>query len=295
MIGAAMRTAARRVPFRMVARSGGMHARCLSLSDPATIDPSMLADGIQLLVCDMAGTTVEEHGAVYKVLRQSMVQHGLQVPEADMHEWHGAAKGAVVRHFLEASGRPFSNADAEAIDRTFESEISRHYALPGSVDFIHTGLPRWLAQCRAAGVQVGLNTGYPRHIQDSLLDGLGLGSLVDHSISAAEVSAGRPAPFMVHRLMEAANVTDVAQVAKAGDTINDVLEGRNAGCGLVIGVSSGADSEMDLWAAGADIVVPNITAIKVEWLRCYQPEADEELALEHERVMPAYRRSSFSG
>jgi hypothetical protein len=42
-------------------------------------------------------------------------------------------------------------------------------------------------------------------------------------------------------------------------------------------------------------VVPNITAIKVEWLRCYQPEADEELALEHERVMPAYRRSSFSG
>lgn len=251
------------------------------------------AAGIELLVCDMAGTTVEEHGAVYKVLRSAMVSHGLNVSEDDMHAWHGAAKGAVVRHFLQASGRECTPQEADAIDKTFETEIMRCYAMPGSTDFIHPDLPAWLGKCRASGVQVGLNTGYPRHIQDALLAGLGLDSLVDHAISAAEVSRGRPAPFMVHRLMEMAGVTDVARVAKAGDTVNDVLEGRNAGCGLVIGVTSGADSEMALWEAGADVVVPNLTAIQTSWLASYDDSYD--LALESQQVLPAYRRSSFSG
>ena len=42
----------------------------------------------------------------------------------------------------------------------------------------------------------------------------------------------------VHRLMEQAGVADVSAVAKFGDTVNDVKEGRNAGCGLVVGVLS---------------------------------------------------------
>ena len=33
--------------------------------------------GIKLIVCDMAGTTVEEH-AVYKTLREAMMSHGLK-------------------------------------------------------------------------------------------------------------------------------------------------------------------------------------------------------------------------
>ena len=51
------------------------------------------------------------------------------------------------------------------------------------------------------------------------------------------------------------------QVAKFGDTVNDIKEGRNAGCGLVVGVLSGADSALDLYDAGADIVVPDVTHI----------------------------------
>ena len=52
-----------------------------------------LFNDIDLLVCDMAGTTVEEGGVVYKVLRESMVAFGLPVTEHDMHPWHGAKKG----------------------------------------------------------------------------------------------------------------------------------------------------------------------------------------------------------
>lgn len=45
--------------------------------------------------------------------------------------------------------------------------------------------------------------------------------------------------------------------------MRDVEEGKNAGCGLVIGVLSGADNAADLLAAGADVIVPRITDIPI--------------------------------
>jgi len=86
--------------------------------------------------------------------------------------------------------------------------------------------------------------------------------MVDTWISAAQVSDGRPYPYMVHRLMEQAGVADVSSVAKFGDTVNDVKEGRNAGCGLVVGVLSGADTASQLYEAGADLVIQDVTHIK---------------------------------
>lgn len=96
-----------------------------------------------------------------------------------------------------------------------------------------------------------------------MIDGLGLADMMDHWISASQVAAGRPAPHMVHRLMESAGVHDVKRVCKVVDTVNDVAEGRNAGCGLVVGVTSGADDAASLLEAGADVVVPDVTYIAV--------------------------------
>ena len=61
-----------------------------------------MLSNIDLIVSDMAGTIVEEGGLVYKVLRDSMVEDGLQVSEAEMHPWHGAKKEAVIAHFARA-------------------------------------------------------------------------------------------------------------------------------------------------------------------------------------------------
>ena len=203
MIGAAMRTAARRVPFRMVARSGGMHARCLSLSDPATIDPSMLADvpgGIQLLVCDMAGTTVNEAGLVYIVLRESMHDAGLTVSEGDMHEWHGAGKSEVVGHFATREGASDSAIrELEAkINATFEDRLHAAYMAEGSpLALIDPTLPAYFESLRASGVKVGLNTGYPRVLQSAILKKLHMEEMVDGycSAQARPRSPARACPY----------------------------------------------------------------------------------------------------
>ena len=238
--------------------------------------------GIKLIVCDMAGTTVEEHG-VYKTLREAMMSHGLKVTEDEMHPWHGAAKGEVLRYFIER--QPEAGVSPEVIDGTFEAMIKARYAEEGSTSLIVPELPAWFQRCQSAGIQVALNTGYPQEIQDGLMKGLGLDGMVNHWISAYEVAKGRPYPYMVHRVMEQAGVQDVSAVAKVGDTVNDIREGRNAGCGLVVGVLSGADSALALYEAGADIVVPDVTHVQPGMLMEYAMKsmAFQELKVEQDQ------------
>ena len=55
------------------------------------------------------------------------------------------------------------------------------------------------------------------------------------------------------------NIISVKHVAKVGDTRNDVLEGKNAGCGITIAVQTGAGSTRDFLEA--DMIVDKITNI----------------------------------
>jgi len=98
--------------------------------------------------------------------------------------------------------------------------------------------------------------------------------MVDAHICAYDVRAGRPAPYMVHRLMEKCNIMTAKHVAKAGDSRADIGEGRNAGCGLVAGVLSGADSAEAF--VGADIIVGDVTDIPLE---CYKVGGEHTRAI----------------
>ena len=148
----------------------------------------------------------------------------------------------------------------------FEERIEDAYFRPDTpVRPIDAGLHAWLATLRAGGMRVALDTGYPPAVQAGLAEMLemGPGDAVDALVSAYDVAEGRPYPYMIFRAMEACGVRDVRRVAKVGDSARDMEEGRNAGCGLVVGVLSGADPAATLFAGGADVVVPIITDLEV--------------------------------
>jgi len=225
-----------------------------------------MLDNIDLLVCDMAGTVVQEGGLVYKVLRESMVEDGLEVSEHDMHDWHGAKKEAVIAHFAKLAGTPDHEVDDRVakIGEIFLHTIDEAYFSDASpIEHIHLSLNHFCMGLKDAGIKVALDTGYPPEIQEGLIDRLKLRSVIDGYVSSYQVAQGRPYPYMIFKLMEDLGVMDVSRVAKAGDSARDIEEGKNAGCGLVIGVLSGADSEDQLMAAGADIVVPVITDLPI--------------------------------
>lgn len=150
----------------------------------------------------------------------------------------------------------------DEIDSIFEDKLAEAYFAEGSkLAMIDPNLPDFFEDCRMNGIKVGLNTGYSVKIQAAILEKLQLDKIVDGYTCAALAGGGRPTPFMVYDLMQKLDIADCRAVAKAGDTINDIKEGSNAGCGLVVGVTSGSDSIADLTDAGAHAVIANVTKI----------------------------------
>ena len=82
--------------------------------------------------------------------------------------------------------------------------------------------------------------------------------MIDYVISSDEVPEGRPHPYMIQSIMSALGVADVASVAKVGDTEVDIEEARNAGCGAVISVTTGAYTREQLANFKPDHIIDSL-------------------------------------
>jgi len=227
----------------------------------STSSPSLSALGIELVVFDMAGTTVDEGMTVYETLAFALREYGQQI---DMHSkdfemWHGANKIEAIRHFLTKAGR--SEDEVQSCFKLFLSTLEASYFGPNSTVKEIKGAKELFGKLRQKGIKVALNTGYPRATANALIEKVSFVGAIDDSVVAEEVGMGRPYPYMIHHLMRRFNVLNPRKVAKVGDTVRDVEEGRYSGCGLVIGVLSGAEKQEELVAAGADLIIPSVADI----------------------------------
>ncbi|MFJ8964305.1 phosphonatase-like hydrolase [Lentzea sp. NPDC102401] len=194
---------------------------------------------VDLVVLDMAGTTVEEHGLVYKALADTVIAAGGSAD--DVGRWMGADKYEAISSML---GR--SEVDTEFAD--FHERLAKYYAEMPPTPI--PGVPEALAQLRSRGVKVALTTGFDRPVVDGLLDVLGWREgVLDAVVCVDDVSAGRPAPYMIFKAMELTGVRDVRRVLAAGDTARDLRAGTNAGAGFVVGVLSGSQTAEELGAS----------------------------------------------
>jgi len=203
---------------------------------------------IELAALDIAGTTVQEGGAVYRVLTDVVRDHGAPATHADVRAWMGADKREAITALLALSGTTPGRDTVEAVHTEFVERLGAAYAATPPVPL--PGAPEAFAALRAAGVKIVLTTGFDRQITDPLLDALGWGTggPLDAVVCASEVAAGRPAPFMIERAMELTGVTDPSRVLVAGDTVLDVRAGLAARAGIVVGVLTGGQTEPELAA-----------------------------------------------
>lgn len=195
---------------------------------------------IALAALDIAGTTVEEGGAVYRALADVVADHGTPVPAADIRRWMGADKREALAALTGDSGA------VETLHAAFVQRLRAAYAERPPAPL--PGVPEALAALRSSGVRVVLTTGFDRQVTDPMLAALGwrVGETVDGVVCASEVAGGRPRPHMIHRAMERTGVTDPATVLVAGDTALDVRAGHAAGAGIVVAVLTGAQTRAEL-------------------------------------------------
>src|SRR5262245_26914125 len=218
---------------------------------------------IELMVFDMAGTTVSEGGAVYQCLRDTLEANGLWVAAESLNEVKGMDKYEALRILIERSDmREELLPGLDAIHEDFVERMIEFYRSDPSVGET-PGAGETFRRLRRAGVKVALNTGFSRDIAQTLIDRLGWerDRLIDASVTSDEVERGRPSPDMIRLLMLKLHVADSRRIAKVGDTPADLLEGRNAECGLVIGVTQGSSTREQLGQYPHDHLIASVAEL----------------------------------
>ena len=223
-------------------------------------------NNITMLVCDMAGTIIKENNIIYKAMANSLKMVGYSATEEQQKSWPGLEKKEVFfKHIKNHYGKDVQPiVIMPIVDKAgdiLKKELEKEYFENNNISLIDDDVLHLFENLRINGIKIALNTGYSRQMQHKIIKHFDLVNYVDDFISSEEVRHGRPFPYMIHRIMERNHILNVKNVAKIGDTLNDIKEGRNAGCGLNIGVLSGKENK-DRLSGYADIVIDKITDIR---------------------------------
>lgn len=234
---------------------------------------------IELVVFDLAGTTVHDGDAVNACFRAALAAWGVEADPAVVNTVMGLPKPEAIRILLRQYGPSSGNlAVAEqinAIHEDFSNRMRSYYASDPSVREI-PGAAAVFAALRQAGIKIALNTGFYRPITEVLLQRLGWHSpaVIDADVTSDEVPRGRPHPDMIRHLMARLGVREARHVAKVGDTRADLEEGTNAGCGLVVGVTTGSFSRQQLQGCPHTHILESVAEVPALLLSgTIQPEA----------------------
>ncbi len=202
---------------------------------------------IQLVVFDLAGTTVEDNGAVLRCLVETARAHGLPGTPEELNALMGLNKREVFG-MLAARRYPAGSPEAEQVaDTALETFLAQMKAAYDQHLAPIPGAEETFAFLRSHGIKVATDTGFDVTIGGLIMERLNWpGRLIDLAVFSSDVTRGRPAPYMIFRAMERLGILNVRQVMKIGDSPADLEEGANAGCGEVIGVLSGAHTAATL-------------------------------------------------
>jgi phosphonoacetaldehyde hydrolase len=210
---------------------------------------------IRLVIFDWAGTLVD-HGSIAPIaaLVAAFNELGLKLTESEARGPMGLPKRdhiglllgspSISAQWVQTFGRLPTRADGDALyERFLPLQIAeakkRTSLIPGVLDCC--------AALREQKLAIGTTTGYPRKVGEVVDEAARKqGFVADSCVYTDDVPAGRPAPWMIFRNMEATGVMPPAAVVKVGDTVPDIEEGRNAGCWTIGVTETGSEIGLDL-------------------------------------------------
>jgi phosphonatase-like hydrolase len=229
------------------------------LASSAAADPSDDDDDppmpLKLIVLDIGGTLIADHGEVPDAMLGAFARHGITVTPQEFSEWRGASKRGMVRHFVTREHK--SEALIEPIYADFTETVTKAYEKVQPI----AGAEQALKELRAMDLILATTTGFDRPLTTAILARLGWPHYFAASITSDDVSEGRPAPYMLFRAMEAARINETQVVMAVGDTPLDLQAANNGSMGAAIGVYSGAATEDRLRKERNSGVLPSVAAL----------------------------------
>ena len=205
----------------------------------------------ELLVTDLAGTTVEDPGLVLAAFKAGLLAVDEPLPdELLLIELMGVDK-------REAMGRLLRRDPHDAaVETALGAFVARAVADAQAGNYPPLpGVESTLEALQQAGIRIAFTTGFGREVLDAIVTANGWARFDDGSVASDEVPRGRPAPDLVHEAMRRTGVSDPASVAVVGDTTNDLGCAAAAATGWAIAVTTGSGDPEQLRATPGAIVL----------------------------------------
>lgn len=218
---------------------------------------------IELVVFDMAGTTVNEDNVVYKTLQKAINNTGRNLT-LDFVLKHGAGKEKyqAIKDILKEEDGHHHDDKATVLFENFKTLLKKAYEDLEVTTY--TGVEDLIDFLKKENIKIALNTGYDKNTAQFLIDKMKwkLGVQFDALVTADDVKKGRPNPDMIFEAMKILQIDSPEKVIKAGDSIIDIEEGKNANCGMTIGVTTGAHTRKQLASASPTYVLDALLELK---------------------------------
>lgn len=221
-----------------------------------------MGNNIKMVVFDMAGTTVNEDNVVYKTLRKAINEARFDFTlDQVLEQGAGKEKKQAIRSILTTFAGVQDEELTGKIYKNFFEQLTEAYNREEILP--QKNAVELFAELKKRGIYSILNTGYDRATAQSIVDKLGwkAGEDFDGLITATDVGRNRPEPDMILFAMKQFNLTDASQVVKVGDSAIDIEEGQNAGCGLSIGITTGAHTAAQLQTAQPDKIIDDLMEV----------------------------------
>jgi phosphonatase-like hydrolase len=214
---------------------------------------------IKMVVFDMAGTTINENNVVYKTLRKALNEKGLNFTlDQVLAEGAGKEKLQAIKSIMRTYAQNYDDTLAGEIYQRFIALLEEAYDKQEIVS--QDNAEELFNELKQRNILVVLNTGYNFATAVSLINKLGWkkGVEFDGLVTASDVKNNRPEPDMIHFALEQFDIHNAHEVVKVGDSIIDIEEGKNAGCALNIGITTGAHTKEQLESAKPDYIINNL-------------------------------------
>lgn len=193
---------------------------------------------VKLVVFDWAGTTIDygccaPAAAFIEGFRRKQIAITMDQARAPMGmgKWdHIKALGqmeAVAAQWRDVYGHALTDADVDEMYNAFVPVLLDVLAdyfqlIPGTLETVN--------YLKKRGIAIAGTTGYFTEAMNICLEAAASqGYTPDFAVCATQVSAGRPAPWMIYRAMNELNIYPPEAVVKVGDTKPDIQAGLNAG------------------------------------------------------------------
>lgn len=214
---------------------------------------------IKMVVFDMAGTTVNENNLVYKTLQKAINGAGFNFSlDQVLAEGAGKEKKQAIRSVLMVYANMEDEELTGRIYQDFMAQLTEGYAKADIMS--QNNALALFAELKERNIYTVLNTGYDQSTAQAIIKKLGWKEGIDFDslVTASDVSKNRPEPDMIYFAMKKFGILNGREVVKVGDSIVDIQEGQNAGCGLSIGITTGAHTAEQLFSANPDFVINDL-------------------------------------